>query len=349
MTNSHDTSRQASGSRVPRAPREPRAPRAKRGKRAGFARFVGIVCIVLFALDVVSITVFWFHGAPLDTGKLYETPFTLPNLHKFPYMFAAAYTFPPVIFNFDEDPDAADAGGNGGYTWLRMNYLAQIDPPEFNLDHPAIGSPSIVNVGNMRSVRHDLMKQIQSKPHDCPEVVTVLSRRLAELKNGWVAEIDVPSKTLAFYSPETTGAASKPEMAEGPQVAFTPVLQSGATPSITKPLSDYLPSNEYPLAIALGKEGMLLIACSRGTLLKLDSNGGFVAETRIVGKAESKNADGVSAQVPPTHDFWMPVGGIWMGEKLIGVDTVLMLRRIMVVVLLATPLLAYLALAWSRD
>src|SRR3990170_5920427 len=145
-----------------------RVPRA-RGR--SFSRFIGIACIVLFALDVASICLFLFHGASIDTGELYRKPGTLPDLDRFPYSLAAAFPYPPVIFNFSEDSEVADSAGNVGYTWLRMNYLAQINPPDLNLDLPALGNPSIMEVKDMRSVRPDLMKQIQAKPHDCPEVI----------------------------------------------------------------------------------------------------------------------------------------------------------------------------------
>jgi len=300
--------------------------------------FVGWVLVLLFLCDILCIGVFWFHGASADVANLYVKPASLPDLTRFPYSIAAAWPYPPVIFDFAEKEVA---GGEEGreYTWLRMNYISQVDDRVFNLVHPAQGSPSIANLNNASTVRTGLMQKMQGKNHDDPIVLNILSRRIVKLDSGWVAEIEIEGKKINFYPPKDEGRAESIIDDNEPKASLAPLLEPGAAPTISKPLSGYFERNEWPLVIARGGDVPILVAGSRGTVVKLDESGRFLGSAKISkGTGSDSEASG----------FWTPIGGVYMGKYLVSADTVLSVRRFLVIVLLATPLLAYLSFAWAR-
>ncbi len=323
------------------------------GLSAGASPIIGALAVIVFLLDIAAISFFWFYGATIDTGDQYSKTPAKKDLTSFPYRYSAAWQYPPVIYDFAEVSDSS--AGNGDftekYTWLRMNYLAQANPPEFHSNNPAVGAPSIIHLQDTTTVRTDLMQLLQGKQHNDPQVVQVLSKRIVKLDNGWIAEVDVPAKSLNFYLPESSNIKASNSNTSGIEVSIAPLLNSDAKPVIVKSLNNYLSDNEYPLTLATGKSAPMLVACSRGTLLKLSESGHLIEKTKITGEisttAESKEGRFVKKTAP--DDFWEPIGGVFLGKHLVGVDTVLLIRRMMVIVLLATPLFAYLSFAWAID
>lgn len=312
----------------------------------------GVMSVLIFLLDLIAIVLFWFHGAPADTGALYKKDAISLDVKKFPFCYSAAWQYPPVIYDFAE----SDTKHNGKvselkYTWVRMNYLVQADPPEYPNRNPAIGVPSIIHVTDTTTIRTDLMQELQGKSHNAPQVVHVLSKRIVKLDSGWIAEIEIPEKSLNFYSPQSSGQYNSNPESKEIQVAFAPLLIPGSKPEISKSLDGYLDANEYPLIIAVGHSAPILVACSRGTLLKFTENGELIDKTSITLETSSSADSGSDkpASLSSLHDFWVPVGGVLMGRQLVGADTILIVRRIMVIILLSAPLIAYLAFAWAHD
>ncbi|MEP0814987.1 MAG: hypothetical protein HRF49_10025 [bacterium] len=285
----------------------------------------------VFLLDAAGIALFWFHGAPSDAGELYGRTPRMPDLSAFPYKYSAAWPYPPIVLEFSAS-QSRTGGGAGksapNYTWTRMNYLSQLDEPVYREDAPQLGVPPMTMAASLESLRPDRAAVMQGKAADDPALVGVLARRILKLDDGWIAEIDVPGKALNLYAPQVELNPA--------QVTFKEPLKKGQRPDLIKDLRGKLTGGEVPLAIAKGADCAIAVLGSRGTLLKFDRGGRYLDKSVVTAGDEAAS------------EYWEPVGGVLLGKRLVGADTVLQVRRILALVLFAAPLCAYLAFAWAR-
>lgn len=288
---------------------------------------LGWIFVFIFAANLIAGWAYFFTGSPFSIGEKYQSELSMPDLTVFPHSFSAAYPYPPAILNFEE------ISGNDGiakFEWKRINYLAQIDGKTLNGAAETGAIPSIGQIKDSSSLRPDAMKLLSGKAHDDPVVFKVLSRRLAHLKSGWIAEVSVAERTLNLYQPvaQQSVADTLGDSKFSPVIA--PPLPQGVTPDIVIKLSRFYSDFEFPLMIAAGISAPILVVGSHGTLLKLDESGKLLAKTRLSGD-------------------WTPAGGIIHGRTIVGMDIVSIFRRIITIIFLALPLLAYLSFAYAFD
>ncbi len=294
-------------------------------KRGGYqpAKFFGWFFVLLFFANLFFGTAYFFTGSPFDIGGKYEKPGPAPDITDYPFKFSAGFPFPPAILNFKE---ISLTGGESSYEWTRINYMSQLESVRFAGFRESLGVPSILQIKDTSSISPNAMRKIAGKSHDDPAVFAALSERLAKLDSGWIAVLAVPDKSLNLFSPSKSGDGLPNGDPEDWNPALIGALPEGAVPDIRVRLSNLLPDYEYPLAIAAGKSAPLLIAGSHGSLLKLDESGRLIERAKLSGE-------------------WLPIGGIISGNTFVGMDIVVLFRRIIAIVFLITPILAYLSFA----